>query len=84
MASGIFGCSACCGSPEIWGTGFRPFVPILQLSVYSGSTVLEHYAVQSAHLSGFRVVTLASPKDLGAFEGLDVDVVFDVGIPPNP
>jgi len=45
--------------------------------VYSGSTGVGHYAIQLAHLSGYKVVATASPKNHGALKGLGADIVFD-------
>jgi len=45
--------------------------------VYSGSTAVGHYAVQLAHLSGYKVVATASSSNHGALKGFGADVVFD-------
>jgi NADPH:quinone reductase-like Zn-dependent oxidoreductase len=48
--------------------------------VYSGSTAVGNYAVQLAHLSGYKIVTTASPKNHGTLNSLGADVAFDVRI----
>jgi len=45
--------------------------------VYSGSTGVGHYAIQLAHLSGYKVVATASPRNHEAVKSLGADVVFD-------
>ena len=67
------------------GTLVHSFVSFfLQFLVYSGSTAVGHYAVQLAHLSGYKVVATASPKNHGTLESLGADVVFDVRTSRNP
>lgn len=58
--------------------------PFLQFLVYSGSTAVGHYAVQLAHLSGYKVVATASPNNHGALKSFGVDVAYDVSISLNP
>jgi NADPH:quinone reductase-like Zn-dependent oxidoreductase len=45
--------------------------------IYSGATSVGQYAVQLARLSGYRVVTTASPKNFALLKSLGADVVFD-------
>jgi len=58
--------------------------PFMQFLVYSGSTGVGHYAIQLAHLSGYKVVATASPKNHRTLESLGADVVFDVRTPTKP
>lgn len=52
--------------------------------MYTGSTAAGHHAVRLAHLSGYKVVSTASPGNYGALKRLGADVVFDVRISLNP
>jgi len=44
--------------------------------VYSGSTSVGQFAIQLAHLSGYKVATIASPQHHERLKGLGADVVF--------
>ena len=67
-------------SSDTWSTGpFRSY-PFLQFLVYSGSTAVGHYAVQLAHLSGYKVIATASQKNHDTLKSLGADVVFNVRI----
>ncbi|KAH8103402.1 GroES-like protein [Cristinia sonorae] len=45
--------------------------------IYGGSTSVGMYAIQLAHLAGYRVVTVASPKHHDLLKSYGADVVFD-------
>jgi len=45
--------------------------------VYGGSTSVGQFAVQLAHLSGYKVATVASPKNHMFVKSLGADTVFD-------
>lgn len=45
--------------------------------VYAGSTSVGMYALQLAHAAGYRVITVASPKNHDLCKSLGADVVFD-------
>ncbi|OCH84775.1 GroES-like protein [Obba rivulosa] len=45
--------------------------------VYGGSSSVGQYAVQLAHLSGYKVVTTASPRNFELVKSLGADAVFD-------
>lgn len=45
--------------------------------IYGGSTSVGLYAIQLAHLSGYKVATVASPKNHALLKELGADAVFD-------
>jgi len=45
--------------------------------IYSGSTSVGMFAIQLAHLAGYKVVTVASPNNWGLCKSLGADAVFD-------
>ncbi|KAH9934278.1 GroES-like protein [Fomitopsis serialis] len=45
--------------------------------VYGGSSSVGQYAIQLAHLSGYKVVTTASPQNFELVRSLGADAVFD-------
>ncbi|EMD39360.1 hypothetical protein CERSUDRAFT_112991 [Gelatoporia subvermispora B] len=45
--------------------------------IYGGSSSVGQYAVQLAHLSGYKVVTTASPRNFDYVKSLGADEVFD-------
>ncbi|KZT00987.1 GroES-like protein [Laetiporus sulphureus 93-53] len=45
--------------------------------IYGGSGSVGQYAIQLAHLSGYKVVTTASPRNFELVRSLGADVVFD-------
>ncbi|KAI0924688.1 hypothetical protein AcW2_005498 [Taiwanofungus camphoratus] len=45
--------------------------------VYGGSSSVGQYAVQLAHLSGYKVVSTASPRNFELVKSLGADAVFD-------
>jgi len=45
--------------------------------ISGGSTSVGQYAIQLAHLSGYKVVTTASPRNFDLVKSLGADVVFD-------
>ncbi|PCH36497.1 GroES-like protein [Wolfiporia cocos MD-104 SS10] len=45
--------------------------------VYGGSSSVGQYAIQLAHLSGYKVATTASPRNFELVKSLGADVVFD-------
>lgn len=52
--------------------------PLIQILIYGGSTAVGHFAIQLARLSGFRVVTTASPRNHGLMRRLGAKAVFNV------
>ena len=46
--------------------------------VYGGSSGVGQFAIQLAKLSGYKIVTVASPRNHELLKGLGVDAVFDV------
>ena len=48
--------------------------------IYGGSTGVGQFGIQLAKLSGYKVVTVASPRNHEFLKGLGADVVFDVGV----
>lgn len=48
--------------------------------VYGGSTGVGQFAIQLAKLSGYKVVTVASPRNHKFLKDLGADAVFDVRI----
>ena len=48
--------------------------------IYGGSTGVGQFGIQLAKLSGYKVVTVASPRNHELVKGLGADVVFDVGV----
>jgi len=72
-------------SAETWVRSF-PSNPQLNISnniipqvfVYGGSTSVGQFAVQLAHLSGYKVATVASPHNHAFVKSLGADAVFDV------
>ena len=57
-------------------SGFLTFA--IQILIYGGSTAVGHFAIQLARLSGFRVVTTASPRNHGLMRRLGAKAVFNV------
>ncbi|KAI0780462.1 GroES-like protein [Trametes elegans] len=45
--------------------------------VYGGSSAVGHFAVQLAHLAGYKVVSTASPRNFALVRSLGADAVFD-------
>ncbi|KAI0636517.1 GroES-like protein [Trametes polyzona] len=45
--------------------------------VYGGSSAVGQFAVQLAHLAGYKVVSTASPRNFDLVKSLGADVVFD-------
>ncbi|EIN07436.1 zinc-binding oxidoreductase ToxD [Punctularia strigosozonata HHB-11173 SS5] len=60
------------GSSDPEGNAAAPWV-----LVFSGATSVGMYAIQLAHLAGYRVVTTASPKNVELVKALGADVVVD-------
>lgn len=50
--------------------------------VYGGAGSVGQFAVQLAHLAGYKVVTTASPKNHELLKSYGADAVFDVRFPP--
>lgn len=48
--------------------------------IYGGSTSVGLYAIQLAKLSGYKIVTVASPRNHELLKSYGADVVFDVSI----
>ena len=48
------------------------------LFIYGGSSGVGQFGIQLAKLSGYKVVTVASPRNHELVKSLGVDVVFDV------
>ena len=55
----------------------RPGNPQRAILVWGGASSVGQYAIQFAKLDGLRVLTTASPKNIGLVRGLGVDEVFD-------
>jgi NADPH:quinone reductase-like Zn-dependent oxidoreductase len=47
--------------------------------IYGGSTSVGLYAIQLAKISGYKIVTVASPRNHELLKNYGADVVFDVG-----
>ncbi|OBZ73980.1 Protein TOXD [Grifola frondosa] len=45
--------------------------------IYGGSSSVGQFAIQLAHLSGYKVVSTASPRNFALVRGLGADAVFD-------
>jgi NADPH:quinone reductase-like Zn-dependent oxidoreductase len=60
------------GYPEKVSTDNAPW-----FLVFSGATSVGMFAIQLAHLSGYRVVTTASPKNFDLVKSLGADAVVD-------
>ncbi|EIW60398.1 GroES-like protein [Trametes versicolor FP-101664 SS1] len=45
--------------------------------IYGGSSAVGHFAIQLAHLAGYKVVTTASPRNFELAKSLGADAVFD-------
>ncbi|KAI0647512.1 GroES-like protein [Trametes meyenii] len=45
--------------------------------IYGGSSAVGQFAIQLAHLAGYKVVTTASPRNFGLVKSLGADAVFD-------
>lgn len=52
--------------------------------VYGGSSGVGQFGIQLAKLSGYKVVTVASPRNHELLKGLGADAVFDVCTPTRP
>ncbi|KAG8959626.1 hypothetical protein FRC03_007689 [Tulasnella sp. 419] len=52
--------------------------------IWSGATSVGIYAIRLAKLSGYKVVTVSSPKNIEFLEQLGADVVFDYKDPEAP
>ena len=51
--------------------------------IYGGSTGVGQFAIQLAKLSGYKVVSVASPRNHELLRRLGADAAFDVCIPPD-
>ncbi|KAF8579984.1 GroES-like protein [Ramaria rubella] len=49
--------------------------------IYGGSTSVGQFAIQLAHLSGYKVATVASPRNHALVKALGADAVFDYKSP---
>ncbi|KAI0823567.1 GroES-like protein [Trametes gibbosa] len=45
--------------------------------VYGGSAAVGHFAIQLAHIAGYKVASTASPRNFDLVKSLGADVVFD-------
>ncbi|KAL1947838.1 hypothetical protein VTO73DRAFT_13562 [Trametes versicolor] len=45
--------------------------------IYGGSSAVGHFAIQLAHLAGYKVATTASPRNFELVKSLGADAVFD-------
>lgn len=64
-------------SQENFPTPFAPGTDSTPLLVSSGASSVGQYVIQFAKLSGFKVITFASPKNFELVRSLGADEVFD-------